>query len=112
VQPPALVVAEEMLTNVARHAWPKGVVPGVFALSAGIWRGREGLGVLISTEDDGIPFDPTLCEPPDTGASVEGRPVGGLGIHLVMRMTSWQRYRRRGGRNHFSVFWRSASPPD
>lgn len=106
-----LVVAEEMLTNVARHAWPEGAAPGIFTVSAGIRRGKAGVEVLLSTEDDGIPFDPTLCDAPDTGAPVELRAVGGLGIHLVMRMTAWQCYRREGGRNRFSVIWRCATPP-
>ena len=29
-----LVVAEEMVTNVARYAWPAGAVPGIFNVSA------------------------------------------------------------------------------
>jgi serine/threonine-protein kinase RsbW len=106
-----LVVAEEMMTNVARHAWPEGVAPGIFTVAAGIRRGGAAVEVLLSTEDDGIPFDPTLSGTPDTGAPVELRAVGGLGIHLVMRMTAWQCYRREGGRNRFSVLWRCAAPP-
>ncbi|MEO3471883.1 ATP-binding protein [Roseomonas sp. CAU 1739] len=101
-----LVVAEEMATNVAHHAWPAGVLPAIFIVTAGISRRGGGIEVLLSTEDDGIPFDPTLREPPDTDAPVELRGIGGLGIHLVMRMTAWQCYRREGGRNRFSVIWR------
>ena len=105
-----LVVAEEMVTNVARYAWPDGVAPGVFTVSAGIRRRGNGVEVLLSTEDDGIPFDPTLREAPDTEAPIELRRIGGLGIHLVMQMTARHCYRREGGRNRFSVVWRCAAP--
>lgn len=101
-----LVVAEEMVTNVARYAWPEDAVPGVFTVSAGIRRQPGGIEVMLATEDDGIPFDPTLRAAPDTGAALEDRLIGGLGIHLVMRMTEWQCYRREAGRNRFSVVWR------
>lgn len=106
-----MVVAEEMVTNVARHAWPADAAPGVFTVSAGIRRQPGGIEVLLATEDDGIPFDPTLRTAPATDAALEDRPVGGLGIHLVMRMTEWQCYRREGGRNRFSVIWRCAAAP-
>lgn len=105
---PFMVVAEEMVTNVARYAWPGDAVPGVFTVSAGIRRQPGGIEVLLATEDDGIPFDPTLRAAPDTDAAVEGRLVGGLGIHLVMRLTARQCYRREAGRNRFSVIWRCA----
>lgn len=106
-----LVVAEEMLTNVARYAWPAGAVPGIFNASALITRRDDGVEVELVTEDDGIPFDPTARPLPDTDASVEERAVGGLGIHLVMQMTERQRYSRDDGRNRFAVLWRHAAPP-
>jgi len=104
-----MVVAEEMVTNVARYAWPEHAMPGLFIVSAGISRRMDGIEVLLVTEDDGVPFDPTLRGTPHTDASVEERIVGGLGIHLVMRMTEWQCYRREAGRNRFSVIWRCAA---
>lgn len=106
-----LVVAEEMVTNVARYAWPAGAVPGIFTVSAVVTRRDDGVEVELVTEDDGIPFDPTARPVPDTDTSVEERAVGGLGIHLVMQMTEWQRYGRHDGRNRFAVLWRHAAPP-
>lgn len=107
-----LVIAEEMVTNVARYAWPPGMTPGVFTASARIRRRDDGIEVAFATEDDGIPFDPTACPAPDTGATIEERTIGGLGIHLVMRMTRRQHYRRDGGRNRFCVLWCYGAPPD
>ncbi len=106
-----LVVAEEMVTNVARHAWPADEPAGVFTVSAAIRRGLAGIEVLLAVEDDGVPFDPTARPVPDTEAPIERRLVGGLGIHLVMQMTEWQCYRRDAGRNRFAVAWRCAVPP-
>jgi anti-sigma regulatory factor (Ser/Thr protein kinase) len=106
-----LVVAEEMVTNVARYAWPAGVEPGAFIVAAAIRRADDGIEVRLSTEDDGVAFDPTAGAAPDTDATLEDRPIGGLGIHLVMSMTIGQVYRREGGRNRFSVLWRCAAPP-
>ncbi len=33
--------------------------------------------------DDGRRFDPLQVEPPDTAATIENRPIGGLGVFLV-----------------------------
>jgi anti-sigma regulatory factor (Ser/Thr protein kinase) len=106
-----LVVAEEMVTNVARYAWPVGVEPGAFIVAAAIRRADDGIEVRLSTEDDGVAFDPTAGVAPDTDALLEDRPIGGLGIHLVRTMTICQAYRREGGRNRFAVWWRCAAPP-
>jgi anti-sigma regulatory factor (Ser/Thr protein kinase) len=106
-----LVVAEEMVSNVARYAWPAEAVPGVFIVLADIRQGADGIEVELATEDDGMPFDPTARPTPDTEATVEDRAVGGLGIHLVMRMTERQRYSRDAGRNRFAVLWRCGAPP-
>lgn len=106
-----LVIAEEVLTNVARYAWPAGALPGVFTASAEIRQREDGIEVAFATEDDGIPFDPTARPAPDTDAALEDRVVGGLGIHLVMQMTELQGYRRDGGLNRFSVLWRYGAPP-
>lgn len=101
-----LIVAEEILTNVARHAWAAEAAPGVFAVAMAIRGHGSGIVVMLSTEDDGIPFDPTCCPAPALDAPVEQRAIGGLGIHLVRQMTERRAYIRRGGRNLFRVWWR------
>jgi sigma-B regulation protein RsbU (phosphoserine phosphatase) len=49
--------------------------------------------------DDGIPFDPTAKSEVDTTLSVEQRPIGGLGIHLVRTIMDSINYERTRGRN-------------
>ncbi len=57
-------------------------------------------GVLaIEISDDGIEFAPDSAQDPDTNASIEDRPVGGLGIFLTRQMMDSFNYRRDEGRN-------------
>ena len=57
-------------------------------------------GVLvISLEDDGIPFNPTEAREPDCGCPVENRAIGNLGIHLCKQFMDDLTYERRGNKN-------------
>lgn len=39
--------------------------------------------LTIRFKDDGIPFNPLEVQEPDCHASLEERPIGGLGIHFI-----------------------------
>ena len=57
--------------------------------------------VTIEMVDDGPRFDPLQDAPlPDPEASLDERPVGGLGIHLVRTMMDEVHYRYQDGKNH------------
>jgi serine/threonine-protein kinase RsbW len=58
---------------------------------------HERLTVIVT--DDGTPFDPFGRDAPDTTLSVEERPIGGLGIHLVGQLMDEVSYQRRDGHN-------------
>ncbi len=92
------LVAEEVLTNIARHAWPDDA-PRSFAVAVEARRGEDSVEVTLTTEDDGIPFDPTAAAAPDLEAALEDRPIGGLGIHFIRSMTDSQSYSRVEGSN-------------
>ena len=96
------LVAEEIVTNVARCAWPEGHA-GRFRVELDTAPGEGGLRVRMTTIDDGTPFDPTAQAMPDIDAGVDDRPIGGLGMFLVKEMTDAQSYAREGGENRFSV---------
>jgi serine/threonine-protein kinase RsbW len=49
--------------------------------------------------DDGHPFDPLQAPPPDLTLSLEERPIGGLGLHLLKEMSDGISYERRAGCN-------------
>ena len=59
----------------------------------------DGDLLALEISDDGVEFEPDSAEDPDTDASIEDRPVGGLGIFLTRQMMDSFDYRRDEGRN-------------
>ena len=99
-----LLVLEEVVVNILRNAWPGGAGQGrVFTLALRAAPAGDAVEVAIETEDDGIPFDPTVAEAPDIGAPLDDRAIGGLGIHFMRQMTDRQSYARIGGRNRLRL---------
>jgi len=88
------VVLDEAVSNAINHGYDAGV-RGEIAVRL---RRAPG-GVLIEVEDDGRPFDPLQAPPPDLTLSLERRPIGGLGIHLIRNLMDEVSYARVGGRN-------------
>ena len=89
------VVFDEMLTNAIDY----GLAGREDALLQVVLRpSGQALEALII--DNGPAFDP-LCdaETPDLELSLEDRPIGGLGIHLVRSLMDSADYQRRDERN-------------
>jgi anti-sigma regulatory factor (Ser/Thr protein kinase) len=86
------LVIEEILTNVATHGGCPDA-PASVALEVQPDRVAGEIG------DRGRPFDLRDAPPPDIGASIEDRKIGGLGMHLVRKLTSALDYRREGEQN-------------
>ena len=64
----------------------------------------EDHALTIEVLDDGHPFDPLQDSPnPDLAATIEGRPIGGLGIHLVRNLMDDLHYQRDAGRNRLTL---------
>ena len=59
----------------------------------------EGDVLAIEISDDGIEFAPDSTDDPDIQASIEDRPIGGLGIFLTRQMMDSFDHRRDEGRN-------------
>lgn len=89
-----LLAAEEMIVNIVHYAYPKGA--GEIRLDAGE---AAGGGFRLRIEDQGVAFNPLDRPDPDTSASLEDRPIGGLGIMLSRLKTDSLRYERVGGAN-------------
>ena len=85
---------EEAITNVILYAYPEGT-DGLVLLDAAVAEN----GVSFTITDKGKAFDPTARKEVDINASVEDRPIGGLGIHLVRRIMDRVRYERIGEKN-------------
>ncbi len=88
------LVAEELATNVQMH----GTGASFFDFAARV----TPEGIAIAFEDDGPEFDPLAASPAATDAALEARPTGGLGLHLIRRMTRAASHRRDGGHNHLA----------
>ncbi len=85
---------DEVITNVIRYAHDDGREhPIVVRLAI------DQDVLTAQVEDDGRAFNPLEAPVPDIGASIEERPIGGLGIHLVRSVMNSVEYRREDGRN-------------
>jgi anti-sigma regulatory factor (Ser/Thr protein kinase) len=60
---------------------------------------REGRWVTICVRDDGVPFNPTAAASPEKDCTIEERRIGGIGLHLVRRLTDEMTYLRQGACN-------------
>ena len=85
---------EEAVTNVIMYAYPKGT-RGKVDLEAV----KNDTFIKFTLADRGKIFDPTAAPEVNTAASVEERPIGGLGIHLVRNLMDSVSYMRKDGKN-------------
>ena len=104
--PPGLVhqvdlAIEELGNNIVKHGLDGG--PGEIEITLT----SKADAITIEIADDGRPFNPLKDAPqPDLEAALEDRPVGGLGIHLVLTMMDEMYYRREQHRNHLTLIKR------
>ena len=55
--------------------------------------------LLLTIDDDGLPFDPTKGSSTDLSVPPDQRPAGGMGIIMLHRMTEGLAYQRTDGHN-------------
>lgn len=92
------LVLEELFTNVVKYGYDDDRVHEI------IVRVMADNGVLTaSMEDDGRPFNPGDAQIADTTGSVEERPIGGLGIHLIFTIVDSFEYERVNGLNRSTI---------
>lgn len=73
------LACEEIVMNVTSYAYPEDV-EGFLDIEI-----QKTDRIIIRFEDGGIPFNPLKKEKPDTTLSWKLRPIGGLGIFLVLK---------------------------
>lgn len=88
------LAVEEAVANIVNHGRATTV-----ALQTKIADGR----IVITIDDDGIPFDPTQDSPTDLSLAPDQRPPGGMGIILLHTMTDALSYRYSRGHNILTI---------
>jgi anti-sigma regulatory factor (Ser/Thr protein kinase) len=92
-----MIITEEIFMNITNYAYPGKT--GNVTLRAG----RAGEAFAVQYEDEGIPFNPLEWPSPQTDTPLEARRIGGLGIHMVRKMTDQLTYLRLPGKNQLTV---------
>jgi sigma-B regulation protein RsbU (phosphoserine phosphatase) len=85
---------EEIVTNIISYGYTDSQQHEI-RVRLGIEAGE----MRVDIEDDGQPFNPLEAPEVDTTKPLEERAIGGLGVHLVRKLTDGLEYRRHEGRN-------------
>jgi serine/threonine-protein kinase RsbW len=104
------LIVEEACVNVMHHAYPAGQA-GPLALEARLVQDGDPRRVVLTLEDQGRPFDPLSVAPADTAAPAEARAPGGLGVHLIRRLSHRQHYQRHPRLGNVFTIEKDLVPP-
>jgi len=89
------LVLDELVTNSVSYALTDVAEPVLRVRLR-----RDGDMVVAEVEDNGAAFDPFKDAPrPDVDQGLDERPIGGLGVFLVMQLTETAHYERDGDVN-------------
>lgn len=91
------IVIEELFVNICNYSYEDGV--GHVDIFYSI---RNGL-IEITFEDSGVPFNPTGRSEVVLDEDISKWPIGGLGVHMSIKLTDSAHYKRISGRNTFTV---------
>lgn len=92
------IVLDELLSNIVKYGFADELEHFIQVTLE--FHGRK---LMITFEDDGIPFNPFQKTPPDLSLPIEEREIGGLGIHLVRKLMDEFSYKRDVNRNIVSM---------
>ncbi len=91
------IVTEELFVNICNYSYKDGVGP------VDIYYILRDDAIRLTFVDTGIPFDPTGRDEVVLGDDISQWPIGGLGIHMSLKLTDSAHYKRILGRNIFTV---------
>lgn len=90
------IILDEICSNIVKHS-------GATCFEVDLEEEENPECVKMSFIDDGDEYDPLSHTDPDTTLSAAERPIGGLGIMMVKKMSDSVTYERVGNRNVFTV---------
>ena len=101
--PPAVdylanLAIEELVTNCIKYGYDDSAE---HIIEIELKLSEAQLEIIVT--DDGHPFNPLHLPEPDTSLPLEERPIGGLGIHLLRKMSDAMDYTRTEGRNRLTL---------
>jgi serine/threonine-protein kinase RsbW len=88
-----ILALDEVVTNVISYG---GLAPSD-TIAVTIDLGDDAISAAV--EDHGSAFDPLNDAPPHATGSLEERPMGGLGLHILRSIVKELSYHRVDGRN-------------
>lgn len=101
------LVLEEVGLNIIDYAFDGGIHEFEITLTS------DDEAITIQAIDPGRPYDPLTETPePDLDASIELRPVGGLGVYLVRTLMDQSEYQRVDGKNCLTLVKYRTEPPN
>ena len=96
------LVLEEVVINIVNHG-----CSGNDQVKVNVNLTSTDDAITVEIIDNGQAFDPlTDAPPPDTESTLEDRPVGGLGIHLMQTLMDQVSYERTSGKNQLTLVQR------
>lgn len=99
------LLVDELIMNVCIHAYPDDR-PGNLTVTYSVPSPGE---LSVEVADQGVEFNPLKAKPPDLTLSLEARPIGGFGIHLVKTLAKSLTYSREQGWNRLTFGFRAGS---
>ena len=85
-----MVVVDEVYSNIVLYSG---------ASEAEIRLEKDADTLCMVFQDNGKPYNPLEAKEPDVTASVEDRPIGGLGIFMVRKLMDSVEYMYQDGKN-------------
>ncbi len=95
------IVLDDLLNNIINYAFENSEE---HEIEVSFRADKQRL--IIDVVDDGAEFDPFLRAEPDIESDIDGRDIGGLGIHMIKSIMDDYFYKRVKGRNHVTLMKR------
>jgi anti-sigma regulatory factor (Ser/Thr protein kinase) len=88
------LVLDELLSNIIKYAYEDKNCHDI-EVNVDVKNNQ----IFIKVIDDGIEFNPLLYPEPDLNPDLAERQIGGLGIHIIRKLTQEFNYDRKNGCN-------------